>query len=236
MRRRPDDLLDLLAVWDRQAEATTRVGLLLPWANQAVETELPRLRMANTIFHYARLVPPSQSTALDQAFWHGLRKTADSAVHSMRHLPLNAVVLACTSAGFTGGPALPTGVVTAFDAVTTVLKAIGAARVVLATPYPEAVTTAEATALAAAGITVTAHASLGLEDGYPSISPGQVRTLLQQPPNNTVRQADAVVLSCTGWHTLAVLPELQREWGRPVLSSNLAMALYTARIAMGAHP
>ncbi|WP_328437571.1 hypothetical protein OHA71_10620 [Streptomyces sp. NBC_00444] len=234
MSQPPEDPLGLLASWDGQAQRTARVGVLLPWANQAVETELPRLGLAHTVFHYARLVPASRTTAVDASFWHGLREAAATAVESLRHLPLDSVALACTSAGFADGPPLPPGVVTAFDALTGVLQTLHASRVVLATPYPGEVTANEAAALAARGIEVAAHTSLGLADGYPGVTGDEIHTLIRQLPADALRTADAVVLSCTGWHTLSVLPDIQQAVGKPVISSNLAMALFAARLAIGA--
>lgn len=229
-------MLGLLAHYDGQAERTARVGMLLPWANQVVESELPRLGLRHTVFHHARLVPASRTTAVDDSFWHGLRDAAGAAMDSMIHLPLDLTVLACTSAGFTGGQPLPAGVVTAFDALTDTLTAVGALRVVLATPYPQDVTDAEAAALGEVGIEVTARVCLGLADGYPDVTPDKIRTILHRLPCGPIRAADAVVLSCTGWNTLGLLPELERELGTPVLSSNVAMALHAARLVIGATP
>ncbi|MEU5599563.1 hypothetical protein [Streptomyces sp. NPDC020298] len=212
------------------------VGVLLPWANVAVEEELPQLGVPGVVFHYARLVPASRTTAVDDSFWHGLRAASASAVDSLRHLPLDATVLACTSAGFTGGPALPPGVITAFDALTTTLHQRHVARVALATPYPEPVTQTEAEALAAHGIEVTAHASLSLGDGYPRITSAQILTLCDGLPAAALAEADALVLSCTGWRTLTAAAALQARLRIPVISSNLALATHTHSPPPGAAP
>ncbi|MFE9687816.1 hypothetical protein [Streptomyces sp. NPDC006285] len=211
-------------------------GVLLPWANVAVEEELPQLGEPGVVFHYARLVPASRTTAVDDAFWHGLRAAATGAVDSMRHLPLDATLLACTSAGFTGGPALPPGVITAFDALTTALRRRRLNRVVLATPYPQPVTRAEAEALAARGIQVLAHASLGLDDGYPDIRAQQIVGLCDGLPQTALATADALVLSCTGWRTLTAATALQERLRIPVITSNLALATHTLPSAPGAVP
>ncbi|MBB5940006.1 aspartate racemase/maleate isomerase family protein [Streptomyces zagrosensis] len=222
-----------MAALDAASARTVRAGLLLPWANVAVETELARLGLRRTVFHHARLVPASRTTAIDASFWHGLRAASAQALDSLSHVPLDVVMLACTSAGFSDGPPLPDGVFTAFDALLQALTRAAAARVVLVTPYPVPVTEAEAAALAAAGVEVLAHASLGLADGYPAITPEQILSLTGQLPQEAVGAAEAVVFSCTGWHTLAVIPELEHRFGKPVLSSNLAMALLAARARTG---
>ncbi|WP_234311217.1 hypothetical protein [Streptomyces alboflavus] len=199
----------------------------------AVEEELPRLGLVHTVFHYARLVPASRTTAVDASFWYGLREASTTAMDSLRHVPLDAVVLACTSAGFTGGPPLPWETITAFDALLGALASFNATRVVLATPYPDAVTRSEVDALRAGGVAVRAHTSLGLDDGFADVRPADVRTLLYRLPPDTLRAADAVVLSCTGWHTLSCVQALEEELGRPVVSSNLAIALHAARLSAG---
>ncbi len=130
-----DGTLATLAAVDAASDRTVRAGLLLPWANVAVETELARLGLRHTVFHHARLVPASRTTAIDASFWHGLREASAQALDSLSHIPLDAVMLACTSAGFTGGPPLPGGVRTAFDALVQALAATGTSRVVLVTPY-----------------------------------------------------------------------------------------------------
>ncbi|MCX4406141.1 MULTISPECIES: hypothetical protein [unclassified Streptomyces] len=220
-----------------RGEAVRRhVGVLLPWANVAVEEELPQLGKPGVVFHYARLVPASRTTAVDDAFWHGVRAAATGAVDSMRHLPLDATLLACTSAGFTGGPELPPGVITAFDALTTALHRRRLTRVVLATPYAQPVTRAEADALAAHGIEVLAYASLGLDDGYPDIRPQQIVGLCDGLPQTALATADALVLSCTGWRTLTAATALQERLRIPVITSNLALAVHTLPPVPGAAP
>lgn len=234
MPQPPEGTLDLLARLDEGSRRTTRVGVLLPWANVAVETELPRLGLAHTVFHHARLVPESRTTAVDDTFWNGLREAAAGALDSLSHVPLDAVVLACTSAGFTGGPEMPPGVVTAFDALVGALASARLRRVVLATPYPCSVTAAESDALVKAGIDVLAHASLGLDDDYPAVSAEEVLALIGTLPKEAVQAADAVVLSCTGWHTLPIVRDVEMATGKPVITSNLAIGLLAARLSAGA--
>lgn len=233
MRRLPDGSLATLAALDAAADRTIRAGLLLPWANVAVETELSRLGLRHIAFHHARLVPASRTTAIDAAFWHGLREASGQALDSLSHVPLDVVMLACTSAHFAGGPPLPGGVFTAFDALLRALTEAAVARVVLVTPYPDPVTEAEAAAFTEAGVEVLAHASLGLTDGYPEVTPDQVLALVERLPQAALDASGAVVLSCTGWHTLPVIPELEHRFGKPVLSSNLSMALLAARVPAG---
>ncbi|WP_381563565.1 hypothetical protein [Streptomyces eurythermus] len=209
----------------------------MPWANVVIEEELPLLAPDGVVFHYARLVPASRTTAIDSRFWDGLRGAASIAVDSMRHIPLDATLLGCTSAGFTeGATPVPEGLVTAFDALLTELARLGTCRVVLATPYPDDVTRTEAAALDSHGVEVLASAALGLTDGYPQIDPRRAESLVLNMPERALREADAVVLSCTGWRTLPILAELAQRTDRPVVSSVSAMAGYSAHLVQGATP
>lgn len=222
----------------RRAElrGPVHVGVLVPWANQVVEAELPPLGTGLVVWHYARLVPANQGTRLDTAFLTGLIDAVPAALHQISRLPLVSAYVACTSAGFAvpsntwpasgDGGAFP--VLTAFDAVCGTLAELGSRRVLLCTPYPHAVATQEAAALQGHGVEVLDLASLGLDDGYATIAPGQIHELIGRvEPDRTIQtiRADAVVLSCTGWPTLALLDELEERLGLPVVSSNLAMAI-----------
>lgn len=44
------------------------MGVLLPWANQAVEEELPQLGEPGVVFHYVRFVPASGTVHSDVLF------------------------------------------------------------------------------------------------------------------------------------------------------------------------
>jgi maleate isomerase len=113
--------------------------------------------------------------------------------------------------------------VSAFDAITAALACLHVARVALLTPYPDEVTATEAARLTEAGFSVTCAAGLGLGDGYGTVTPRQITELARSVGSAVISNADAVVLSCTGWPTLSLIPELERELGRPVVSSNLAI-------------
>jgi maleate isomerase len=213
---------------------------LVPWANTAVEAEMHGWSGSAVIWHYARLVPSSRTTALDRQFMTGLLDAVPSALDQVSALPVRHVYLACTSAAFMYPQRMQAAIgqanvtlVSAFDAITAVLRQRRTGRVVLLTPYPEKMTRAEAGMFHHAGITVTGYASLNLDDGYGDVAPDQIGVLARTVSDAAMEKAEGIVLSCTGWRTQEVIPELQRHLGKPVISSNLAMVLHarTAREA-----
>lgn len=214
-------------------EAAVHAGVLVPWANTVVEAELHRWSGGAVIWHYARLVPTSRTTALDERFLVGLLDAVPGALAQLSALPLQQVYLACTSAAFTypelassAAGRATVSVVSAFDAIAEALAGCGASRVILLTPYPDEVAEAEVRMLSRSGISVTGCASLGLDNGYGGVTRDEVRKLIQKVSEDAVGEAEAIVLSCTGWPTFDVIPELRRCLKKPVISSNLAMALH----------
>ena len=221
----------------RRAARTKHYGVLVPWANQVVETELPMWAAGQAIWHYARLAPPGGGTALTGDFLTGLVEAMPSGLYQLSHLPLERVYLACTSAGFTQQKTIKEAtarasvdVVTAFDAITTTLRWFGLRTLALATPYPEEVIATEVTAFEALGFTVAAAASLGLDDGYADLTTSQIIGLVRGIDARALARADAVVLSCTGWPTRTALAQLRHKLGCPMISSNLAICMHALRV------
>lgn len=207
------------------------VGVLVPWANTVVEAELPQWGRGRTVWHYARLVPAHGGTALDEDFLSGLIEAVPGALHQLSRLSLELSYLACTSAAFTqlGRLADVTAgsqvrVVSAFEAILAQLQKHGARKIALITPYPREITEVEVTQFAERGVLVTGSASLGLADGYAEVTLNQQAALVDQLGKEALRQADAIVLSCTGWPTQAAIRMLRRRLGRLVTSSNAAIA------------
>jgi maleate cis-trans isomerase len=214
--------------------------VLVPWANQVVEAELPRWVGSRVAWHYARLVPSSGGTTLDDDFLAGLIAAVPAALGQLAALPLERVYLACTSAAFMyPGPAAAVAatavvpLITAFEAIVAELQKKQVARIALLTPYPERVCEAEAAMFTDHGVTVTGTAALDLAEGYAAVGSSQVRALAGRVGTRAVEEAQVIVLSCTGWPTFGLVEELRRDLGRDVMSSNLAIVAHALRPGAG---
>jgi len=197
---RPESVLELTIDACRADSRPAHVGVLVPWANMVVEEELPRLCPDGVVFHYARLVPAGRTTVLDVGFLDGLRSAVPEALVSLGMLPLDGVLLACTSEGFTHSGGYAPGLVSAFDGLISALDRLDARRVALVTPYPQVITAREAEAFASRGITVTACASLGRNPrGDASVGRGQShRSCADAPVLGTVVAGLTLVLNTKG--------------------------------------
>ncbi|MEW1844111.1 aspartate/glutamate racemase family protein [Nonomuraea angiospora] len=214
----------------------------MPWANTVVETEVPEWGRGRTVWHYARLVPGHGGTALDEDFLSGLVEAVPGALHQLSRLSLDRVYLACTSAAFTQSDRLAevtagsqVRVVSAFEAILVQLRECDARKIALVTPYPRDITEVEVIQFAERGVLVTGSASLGLADGYAEVTLNQQAALVDQLGKEAVQQADAIVLSCTGWPTQAAITMLRRRLGRLVTSSNAAIAQHALGSAREPH-
>lgn len=222
----PDSATTVLDEAHTALRKTIHVGVLVPWANTIVETELPRLGLDRVIFHYARLVPASRTTVLDHRFLRELTSAVPASLEEVSRLPLATTLMACTSAGFTGGEAVSLPVASAFDALVAALNRMSVERIVLVAPYPHWLAAIEVRAFLRRGIEVVAQASLDRDDGYSRVSPAEIHSLISQISQSELARAQAIVLSCTGWPTLSLLTEIEDTFGMAALSSNLAMAIH----------
>jgi maleate isomerase len=123
------------------------------------------------------------------------------------------------------------GVTSANCALRDALTVLGAKRVALVTPYPENLNALLPAFFSAGGFEVTAVAGTPVRDvaAVRGLSPDQIfrtaRTLAAE-------DVDAVCLLATDMHTFPIIEKLERDRGRPVLTSNQAL-LWASLRALG---
>ncbi|MBI3707181.1 MAG: aspartate/glutamate racemase family protein [Proteobacteria bacterium] len=111
------------------------------------------------------------------------------------------------------------------------LLALGARRIALLTPYVDAINQMMRRYIEARGIAVTAMGSFNHEDDteVARISPASIREAAIDLARNDA--VDAVFVSCTSLRLAEQVEALERETGKPVTSSNHAMAWHALRLA-----
>jgi maleate isomerase len=222
-----------------------RIGVLVPPGNPTVEPELWGMAPAGVSLHFARLeTPPSVGKAGEpegmeeriRAYREGLAGPT-SALAQVRPA---VVVLAHTASSYAlgfgkeqplvdriaslaGAPAL-----LAAHAVLAALQHLGVKRLALGTPYPESISRQGKAYWEAAGFDIVGYHRLeGVKDIYAENE--ESAYLLARQANAS--DADAVLLSGTGLPTVAVLETLERDLGKPVISSNQACLWQALRLA-----
>jgi maleate cis-trans isomerase len=118
--------------------------------------------------------------------------------------------------------------VTAAGAVLAALRHFGVKRLALGTPYPETISALGRAYWTAAGFELVS--ARRLEDVRNIYEESEERAY-QLARAADVAGADAVLLSGTGLPTVAVLETLERDLGKPVISSNQALFWKALRLA-----
>lgn len=114
------------------------------------------------------------------------------------------------------------------------LKHMGLKKVVVATPYPDLLTKRVSHFLSASGFTVLKAEGLGIElNSELGNQPEHAAYKIARKVYFSAPEADGIFLPCNRWPTMASVPLLEKETGKPALSStlcNIWYALYRLHI------
>ena len=216
------------------AIAKPRMAIVVPPANPAVEPEMRRL-LPPDLAYYATRLPVFPDTTLYQRNDLYLKSYADT-LKSFGSLSLDACSIAMTGSSY---QLLPDGdetmcrdltrqfgapVVTASLAILMLLRAIGAKKIALVSPYPKELTQKAKAYWTAAGLEVVQIHAISAEFRAYVLTKDEILDSLAQIDTSESAEADAVILTGTGANTLDALSAIQDATRRPVLSSNLCSA------------
>jgi maleate isomerase len=224
------------------ASRPVRLGFLVPPGNPTTEPEVMRLAPPGTTVHFTRMVAGGEpgSHAGQEERNRTQIEHMEECARLLALVKPAVIVMAHTATSYTlgrqGEAALvakierATGMpfITAFGAVLDALAHLGVQRVALATPYARETTLRGKAHLEAHGITV---ASWGNLEGVANIYDETPQRAYELGRRVDSPQAQALFFSGLGLPTLDVLERLERELGKPVLSSCSAMTWHALRVA-----
>jgi len=221
---------------------TTRLGFLIPPGNPVVEPEMQALAPKGVSVHFDRMVARGKPGAHEGQEERNRTMLAglDENVELLMLVKPSVLVLAHTASSYTLGKegeaklvarlSKASGVpfITAFGSVLAALAHLGVKRVALGTPYAPDATLKSKAHLEAHGFAVP---SWGQLQNVKNIYEETLERACELARSVDRPEAEAVFMSGVGMPTVAVLEQLERELGKPVLSSASAMMWHALRSA-----
>lgn len=205
--------------WDK------KLGLIVPSWNTVNEYEFQRVLSPGVSVHSMRL----KITADDEENFTRMATEVPAASRLLADAKVQVICYGCLAGGFVKGPGhdrevsnsieQATGLpgVAAASAVVEALKAMGAERISVASPYGEWLNQRLKEYLKAFGIEVLALKGLGTQ-AHASFTPEQNAELASEADRP---DSQAIFISCSNFRTLEIIEPLEQKLGKPVLTSNM---------------
>ncbi len=225
------DPVDLRQAFDAGRHHRAKIGFVLLATEQTIESDMRTLFPNGVGLHFARAPMPDSITEANL-----LAQVHDLAPAASTLLPdgsLDVVCYACTSGSLLigedrvcaelkrGAPyAEPTTLITG---ALKALNTVGAKRVAVATPYLDEINQREAEYMTDAGFEITNIQGMNIEKDSDMI---RVRPefIADYAARADTADADAMFISCGALRSIDVIDDLEQRLGKPVVTSNQAMA------------
>jgi len=212
-----------------------RIGMLVPSGNVIIEPQVNAMLPPGVALYVTRL--PLRGSA--EAELLAMAANVEEAARLLAHAGVGLIAFNCTAVSTyskameadikrrigeaTGIPALPTS-----EALVEAFRVLKAKRIVLLTPYLREVNEREVAFLQREGLEVLAETGLGLNTNTEmALLPPDTWVELGKKYRN--ERADAYLVSCTAVRSAEVIDTLERELGRPVVTSNQAITWHCLR-------
>ena len=207
------------------AEWKYQLGLIVPSWNTVMEYECWRMASQGISIHSSR-IPHTEDS--EEAFLH-MVDTAPAAAEVLAHAKVNAICFGCTGGSFVKAgydqeiidgivAATETQATTTSTAINEALRYLKIESVAIASPYPEWLNDRLATFLEHSGFTVVSQRGLNVE--CPAFLPPENAYKVARDAH--CEEADGILISCTNFRSLEVIEQLERDLGKPVVTSNTA--------------
>ena len=221
-----------------------RIGLIILATDHTTEVDFQRMVASNQIGVYVTRIPYANPVTPENLMKMQPSLSAGAAL-ILPGETLDVVMYSCTSASVVIGDAQikaavqvakpGVSVVTPTAAAVWGLKALGAKRISVLTPYTAETSAPMATYFAALGFEIDRFTCLGLTDDreMARISPDEIAAFAEEA---MAPESEALFISCTAVRAAEVVSRIEKTLGKPVVSSNLATAWACLRICGDTEP
>lgn len=207
-----------------------KLGLILPSSNTTTEPDFHRVLPDNVSLHTSRIwVVDVTHDGLEE-----MNRDAELAAKYVGTTEPHAIAYACTSGSFIGGPGYDQALLARISAeaggvasvgtspsMVEALRTVGVTRVAVVTPYTDTINEGLTTFLTAHGFDVATMAGQQIVSNL-EIGDQSPEAILAFARANLDPSAEGYFLSCTNWRSMEIVDQLERESGKPVVTSNQA--------------
>lgn len=213
-----------------------RIGLIVPSSNTNVEPDFHSVCPAGVTVHSVRsggydveAIPDSDEM---RKF---VRSSLEQNLADLKDARVDIIAYGCTSATLSEGPEFDaefsrsitndTGIpaVTTAGALVEAITAIGAQRVSFTSPYVKRLSREASDYLVASGFEVVNEVAFDEELSSLEQNALTPQDAFEMALKADHPDADAVVISCTDYRALEAIVDIEKELGKPVITSNQAL-------------
>jgi maleate isomerase len=216
-----------------------RIGFIIPSSNRMVEPQMQRFMPAGVVPHFTRIRMTDQHKAPLVELIPRITQAADLLADSK----CDVIVLQCTGTSMSGGVDMEQRVIAAMkqatgrpalttaSALNAAFAALGAKRLVFISETEQDDHDRKLAYLREAGYEIVADKAAGLEgtDAYCTMPP---RLWYDTAMALCSPLTDAYFISCANIHSVDAIEDLERDLGKPVVTSNQA-AIWCALRTVG---
>jgi maleate cis-trans isomerase len=219
-----------------------RIGLLLPSSSSVQEADIGGALPKDITLHVARMrlnnVDADSTLRIVQEIEAESQKLAD--------VDVDVIIFPATAPSSRMGPGYDQELIkrisaasgkpatTASTALLEALRVLSVKRIALGAPWSASVNQTVAAFLQANGVKVLAQEALGLVRNL-EIGLLDAQTAFDVGRQVNTPDADAVMLACGNWSTFGIIDRLERDLGKPVLTTN-QVSLWHALRLIGTKP
>src|SRR5581483_4926299 len=225
-----------------QRKDSRRIGMLLPSSSSVQERDIGRALPDDITLHVARM----RLNNVDAESTLRVVQEIESESQKLADVDVDVIIFPATAPSSRNGPGYDQELIkritaasgkpatTASTALLEAVRALSVKRIALGAPWSAAVNESVAAFLEANGIEVVAQEALGLVRNL-EIGLLDPETALEIGRRVNRPDADAVMLACGNWSTFRIIDRLERDLGKPVLTTN-QVSLWHALKIMGTRP
>ncbi len=225
-----------------------RIGVLVPYTNTNLESDMILLRPAGVSVHFVRMGGYDIDAIPDSEQMAGLGDSdLTEPLRLLAGVRPDVVLYGCTSATLTHGIAFDSDLsstikndmgapcMTAAGSLVAAIRSLGIRRIGFSSPYVGAINDLAVSFFADSNIETVCRADIGRDlgnYGQGELTPDEVYDLALRADSP---MAEAIVLSCTDMRSVETVERLEKKLNKPVITSNQAM-MHQALLALGINP